>query len=259
MDHTQTPTPEQEMREIFANTLSALSQMRDKVISTVVAHSQTARELADLRERFEELSRRMTSVVDEAQRVRQDLHMTIVERDKYKREADDNLALAQGYEKERDEARQRLSETQSNLAEAQRNLDDANREKSHANAMMERLRSDLEWTQQDRNRYRNQADEALQAKEKAEAALKEANERLTKLQDTFRSIFPEAPKLEEAKPVELPGTAPSFLDNMGQSNVGPTTTHKPEVEEPDVQAKGVNERIDQAEEEPWWKKRQDIA
>ena len=43
-------TPEQEMREIFANTLSALSQMRDKVISTVVAHSATARELVELRE-----------------------------------------------------------------------------------------------------------------------------------------------------------------------------------------------------------------
>lgn len=262
--NTETPTPEQEMREIFSNTLRALSEMQDKVISAVVDRSRTHRELEAVRTELQDIRQRMTSVVDEAQRIRQDLHLVITERDKFKKDADDALAMAQGYEKDLVDTRQRLEEANNSVRQYGEELAQVKREKDQANALIERQRGDIEWVQKRNRSLQEERDQARKEAEENKRSLNEANTRLTKLQDTFRSIFPEAPRevKEEAKPVKLPGQAPSFQEvPHGYSYPVEQPSSVENVEPHPVQSAGeeqvspVNERIDQPEEPlPWWKK-----
>lgn len=253
MEQQHTTTPEQDMREVFNSMLSHIQQMRDKVISTVVSHSETARELAILRERFTELNDRMTSVVNEAQRFRQDLHATIAERDKYKRDADDHLALAQNYEKERDEARHDLHNTRVDLDRATHDLSQSQREVERLQTALNRVNDTVSWQSEritslnDRLAERGRENGELQTK------LKAAEDRLTKLQGVIKDIFPVT---EEAKPTELPGTAPSFQPFAPMAPMAEEPTVEPHPVQSAGESHGVNERIDEpkSEDDPWWKK-----
>lgn len=271
MEQNQT-SQEQEMREIFASTLSAISSMRDKVITTVVAHSRQADEISKLREDFSNLQQRMNAVVDEAQRYRTDLHAVISERDKYKRDSEDNLALAQGYQKDLDDTKQRLSEAHSVSTRLGEDLAQEQRNHETTKANLERACQDRDRLVGDRDYYRERYYQSKGEAEKAEQALKEANDKLSRLQGVVRELFPDAPRqvMEEAKPVELPGQAPSFQEvPHGYSYPVEQPSPVEKVEPHPVQSAGehgVNERIDgvspkpdeespKAEEDlPWWKK-----
>lgn len=252
------------MHAVFENAINAISALRDRTISTVVNHSETARQLEGLKGRFDELSERMNSVVQEAQRFRQDLHMTMTERDKYKKDAEDNLALANSYEQERNEARSDLNTVRADRAQAEADLADSNRKLEAANSSIIRLGSDIKFLHTDRDNWRNLAGEASTKATIAEKALTEANQRLSKMQGFMRELFPESPKAEvptiktyaEAFPGERPSTSDADLVNEA-----------PKFDPPPVQSAGdhgVNERIDDyaregekpVEEKPllWWEK-----
>lgn len=264
------------MREVFANAIHAITQLRDRTISTVVSHSQQAREIEKLRQDFHDLQARMNSVVDEAQRYRTDLHAVISERDKYKRDADDAMAMAESYAHERDETKQRLNEAQAVSTRLGEDLAQEQRNHEATKANLERACQDRDRLVGDRDYYRERYYQSKNEAEQAEKNLKEANDRLAKLQESFRSIFPEAPKslTEQAKPVEeLPGKAPSFhpysrddlpsvsnpvqeppreepgqvADEGRQGNVEPHPVQSAGERNPNY---GVNERIDGQDPKP---------
>lgn len=244
------------MREIFASTISALSEMRDRVISTVVAHSRTNRELVELRERFEQLNQRMTSVIEEAQTVRQNLGLVIAERDKYKHEAEESLSLASTYQNERDEARKLASERQDIVNNQGLELHERQRKLNELNHTVVTLGDDNKYLRENRDMWREKHGDALAQSTKAQVELKEAQDRLTRLQGVMRDIFP---VVEATKPVELPGQAPSFLPQQQPhplQSVGEQVAEVHNVNE--VGEKGVNERIDDKPQEeplPWWDKK----
>lgn len=270
----QTNTPEQEMREIFAETLRSIANMRDKVITTVVSHSQLARNFDKLQQDFNDLQKRMNTVVDEAQRYRTDLHAVIAERDMYKRDADDHLALAHTYQKDVEDTRNRLNEAQGVSTRLGEELAQEKQAHQDTKAQVERLNRSAIGLGQDRDYYRERYNESRDRADKAEQALKEANDKLAKLQGTFRELFPSSPIVEQTKPVELPGNAPRFQvdtphQEPGQNYPAGEPGFVVQQDPHPVQAAGVNERIDgvspqpdpvrlenedHQEEVPWWKK-----
>jgi uncharacterized coiled-coil DUF342 family protein len=250
-----TETNEHEMRQVFDNALSAISTLRDRTISTVVSHSDTARQLSELRERFDELSNRMNSVVQEAQRFRQDLHLTMVERDKYKQEAMDNASLAEGYSKERDEARQELSEARSQITQYGTELADAQRNVQALTGQVDRYRADVEWSQRTASQYREERDEARSNLDKIGQELKQAQDRLSRLQGLMRELFPEAPKPAEAPRSYLaPGESIQDVFNPrpspAQDSAQPSEDKPSEVQSPSESP--IDEEKPSEETKPWW-------
>jgi chromosome segregation ATPase len=250
-----TETSEHEMRQVFDNALSAISTLRDKTISTVVAHSDTARQLNELRERFDELSQRMNSVVQEAQRFRQDLHLTMVERDKYKQEAMDNASLAEGYSKERDEARQQLSETRANLTQSGMELADAQRNVQALTGQVDRYRADVEWSQRTASQYREERDEARSNLDKVGQELKQAQDRLSRLQGLMRELFPEAPKpsFEEVHK-EVESFRPSPIVDLAQPSEDKPTSGEVQSssESQPVNEPSEDKPTEETKPTPWW-------
>lgn len=260
----QTVNMEQDMRHVFDNALQAIGTLRDRTITALASHSRQAHELEDLKQRFNEMTQRMDSVVQEAQRIRQDLHVTITERDKYKKEAEENLSLANSYQQERDEARARVEELHTKCHDLNGELVDTKRERDQLNTLVERGRRDLDWTNDQNKRLREERDEARSNASKMEQALKEANDKLGTLQNTFKQLFPASPELAAAKPVEVPGVAPSFRQEETSSHVFSDPSHEAQPVGEGQNNVGVNERIDQKEPEateevPWWKKDQPKA
>lgn len=245
------------MRHVFDNALQAISNLRDKTISAVISHSQQAKEITELRERMEALTQRMTSVVNEAQQIRQDLHSVIVERDKYKTDAEEAHKLATIFESERDEARQQANDRRVELERAQHDFKTSQDEVVRLEANLKRASDNLKWTTELNESINKALTQRNQEFTELQNRLKTSEDRLSRLQGVMKDIFPVAETASPKSVEDLPGIAPSFQPHPVQYDDPNMPQSAPEEQG------GVNERIDGQEpkpetqytgELPWWKK-----
>jgi len=166
------PVTESEMREFF-----------NRLVSTIVANTQTQRELDEVKAQLAEVNRRVTELVAEAQTLRQEVYQTTAQRDQAKKEAEENLLLANTYASERDRAREDCERVNALLVDARRTLADTT-------DGLHREEKDREAAQADRDYWKQRA-------EKAEAQVATGNGKLERVKGLLASFF-------VAEPVEKP-------------------------------------------------------
>lgn len=178
MNDVQNPVTENEM-----------STFMGRLSSTLVGYSRQAVEIEELKVALKELSDRVTSLVAEASNLRQEIYRTVGERDQARREAAENLEMAQTYEKERNEARLQVADLANRLDGVTHNreelaiaLGDTRKELAQAKDLVEVQGRDLDY-------WKNRALSAEEARDKAQSEAGHHLSALERLRNAFNSVF----------------------------------------------------------------------
>lgn len=127
---TFSPVTESEMRDFF-----------NRLISTIVHHSQTDKELQELKQRFEDLNSRVTSLVAENEALRRDMYSVTVEKDRAMQQVKDTEALANSYAHDLSRVREELAQVSRHLHETVEQREQARAEASAAKDKLSTLQN----------------------------------------------------------------------------------------------------------------------
>lgn len=173
------PVTENEMRHFAERMVTSFVSLSQQAVQLIQVREELARLQTDVQYQRD----RLEAVLGENANLQSQIQTVVAERDNARREAADNLALAQVFERERDQAR----------AEVGHWRDSAEHRQNRVNALMDEAAN-----------HRSVVSDLTSKLTRAEA-------KLAKLQEHYRSVFEEAQVQADANPP---------VQDLGSGNVG---------------------------------------